>query len=308
MVDRRIVLQAVAWALASAFLATASQSAAKFLSTRMGPAELALFRAIAGVGLVFLLTRGAVGWTQARNPSWYAIRILAGALALGSLMVAAGMLPIGVTFLIFLTRVLMVPLFAAMLLREPISARTALACAVGFAGAVLAMWPSLSAGGTTSGGPGAGAVAALLAAVFSALSQVAVRRLVAGGENPEGLVVAINSIGSTALIGGAMLVAAMVWNAVPPALAWVTPPGIDIPVLLVLGCASAGAQWAAAIAFRLRPIGSVVPLDFTAIPLGAAMGYLLFGEVPRGIEYAGAGLIVAAAWVVVTGYRQAAQK
>ncbi len=279
---RKVLLQAAAWAIVSGAAFAASSAAAKLAGVKLPPAEVSLFRAAAAAIVVAVVFRlEAVDWRKGRNPGWHALRIASGVAALIAFMFAVTALPIAVAQLLLLTRVLLMPIVARILLGEPLSGRLAAAAVVGMVGAAVTVWPALTVGGQVLG-----VLAALGAAISTALSQTAVRRLSAG--NSPALIVCIYGVGAAVLLVPVTAVTG-----------WVTPPASSWGALAVLGIAAALAQYAAVAAFRLGPVAYIAPLDFTGIPIAAAIGFALFGDVPSRYDLVGAVLIIGSAWFVI---------
>jgi drug/metabolite transporter (DMT)-like permease len=279
---RKVLLQAAAWAIVSGAAFAASSAAAKLAGVKLPPAEVSLFRAAAAAIVVAVVFRlEAIDWRQARDPGWHAVRIVSGVLALIAFMFAVTALPIAVAQLLLMTRVLLMPIVARILLGEPLSGRLAAAAVVGMVGAGVTVWPALTIGGQLLG-----VLAALGAAISTALSQTAVRRLSAS--NSPALIVCIYGIGAAILLAPVTAVTG-----------WVTPPASSWSALVALGIAAALAQYAAVAAFKLGPVAYIAPLDFTGIPIAAAVGYLLFGDVPSRFDLVGAVLIIGSAWYVI---------
>lgn len=276
------LVSAALWAIASAITFTASSAAAKFLGQKLPTAELAFFRAAFGVVLLIGVWRFVSDLGKARDPWGYAIRCGLGVVALYSLMYAFTTIPLALASLIFFSRVLLLPVAARLMLGERSGLVVWVAVVIGFVGAALPLWPALALPEQRLG-----VLAALVASVASAGSQTAVRRLTA-----------TNSAGLIVLIYTAVSVAATL-----PVVAtsWTTPPVADWPVLAVLGLCAVAAQWTAARAFALASVGFLAPFDFLSVPAGAALGYLLFSEVPSGLVLAGSVITLAAAAVVTSG-------
>ncbi|RJF85036.1 DMT family transporter [Azospirillum cavernae] len=276
------LLKAALWAVGSAAAFAASSAAAKFLGQKLPTAELAFFRAAFGVLLLIGVWRFVSDLGKARDPRGYAIRCGLGVIALYSLMYAFTAIPLALASLIFFTRVLLLPITARLMLGERSGTAVWIAVVIGFVGAALPLWSALALPEQRWG-----VIAALVASVASAGSQTAVRRLTA-----------TNSAELIVLIYTAVSVAATLPVAVP---VWVSPPVADWPVLVVLGLCAVVAQLTAARAFALAPVGFLAPFDFLTVPAGAALGYLLFSEVPSGLVLAGSVITLAAAAVVTSG-------
>lgn len=276
-------IQAALWALASAITFSASSAAAKLLGTKLPAAELAFFRAAAGAMVLVAVWRLVADLGKVYDPAGYVLRCGLGVLALYAFMYALGAAPLAMVFLIFFTRALMLPVAARLMLGERSSLLVWVAVVIGFVGAALPLVPALQ-----EPQQALGVLAALVAAVATAGSQTAVRRLTEAGNAP-GMVVLIYSVAS-------------VLGTLPIALPdWVTPPAADWPVLAALGLFGVTAQYTAAKAFSKATVGFLAPLDFLAVPAAAGLGWLLFGEVPSMLTGIGAVIVLGAATVVVMG-------
>ncbi|WP_109049356.1 DMT family transporter [Azospirillum sp. TSA6c] len=276
-------VQAALWALASAITFSASSAAAKFLGTKLSTAELAFFRAAAGGVVLVMVWRLIADLGKAKDPVGYLLRCGLGVLALYCFMYALGAAPLALVFLIFLTRALMLPVAARLMLGEPSGPVVWVAVIIGFIGAAIPLVPALREPEQAMG-----ILAAMVAAVATAGSQTAVRRLTEAGNAPA-MVVLVYS-------------AASVLGTLPAALpGWVTPPAADWPVLTALGLFGVAAQYTAAKAFNRATVGFLAPLDFLAVPAAAGLGWLLFGEVPSMLTAVGAIIVLLAAIIVVTG-------
>ena len=282
-------IQAALWALASAVTFSASSAAAKFLGTKLPTAEMAFFRAAAGAVVLVMAWRLVADLGKAKDPVGHLLRCGLGVLALYTFLYALGAAPLALVFLIFFTRALMLPVAARLMLGERSSPVVWMAVVVGFVGAALPLVPALQEPEQVWG-----VLAALVAAVATAGSQTAVRRLTEAGNAP-GMIVLIYS-------------AASVLGTLPIALPdWMTPPTADWPLLAALGLFGVAAQYTAAKAFSRATVGFLAPLDFLAVPAAAGLGWLLFGEVPSLLTGIGAVIVLVAAAVVVIGSAQSRQ-
>ncbi|SMF39327.1 EamA domain-containing membrane protein RarD [Azospirillum oryzae] len=275
----RISLQAGLWAVASAATFAASSAAAKFLALKLPTAELAFFRAAFGVLVLAGAARLLVDLGRPRDPWGYALRCGLGVVALYSLMFAFSSMPLGLASLLFFCRVLLMPVTARVMLGERSSPAVWAGVLTGFVGAVVSLWPALTVPELRLP-----AAAALLAAVASAGSQTAVRRLTA--TNSAGLIVLIYTAASVAATGPVA------------AVNWIGPPISDWPLLAVLGSFAVLAQLTAAKAYAKASVGFLAPFDFLTVPAAAVLGFVLFGEVPTLHGLAGSALIVAGTLLV----------
>ena len=64
--------------------------------------------------------------------------------------------------------------------------------------------------------------------------------------------------------------------------------------LLAFGCANAAAHMLFARAFALAPVGAIAPLEYSTLPFGVLLGWLIFSEIPGASTLYGAAIIIAA--------------
>ncbi|WP_372426042.1 DMT family transporter [Salinarimonas chemoclinalis] len=232
-----------------------------------------------------------VAWTRPRVPSWETLRIN---FVRGLLVVATGLsfftalsrLPLAeATALSFLAPGFMA-LFGALILKERVGARALAALAIGFAGMLVIVFGQ---GGFSRGFASGvtldpiGVAAGLAAAVFYALAMVLVR----ARARIDGVVtiVALQHLFPALVLAGP---AAVVWE----------PLTGDLALLFCLvGTLGVGGHLLLARAFRSAEAARIAPIDYTALVWAAALGLVMFGEVPGWATLAGAGLIVAGAVV-----------
>ena len=169
-----------------------------------------------------------------------------------------------------------------LLLGERIHARRITALLVGFAGMLIVLRP-----GTAPLTPGL--IAAMLSAVATGFSIIAIRSLV-GSDDPRA-VAAWSFILTTP---PALVVALFVWR-------W---PSLDLwPLLVAIGVAAAIGQLALTKAFAASEASAVMPYDFVRFGLITAFGIGLFGERYDVGTFLGGGLILAV--TVYLAYREA---
>ncbi len=153
------------------------------------------------------------------------------------------------------------PLFATvgavLFLGEKIHARRVAALAIGFAGMLIVVRP----GATPLS---LGVLAAMVSAISTAFSIVAIRQLVASDDSRS--VAAWTFILMTP---PSLVVAAFFWTW-PPLAVW--------PLLIGIGCAAAVGQLSMNRAFSLAETSAVLPYDFVRFGLVTVAGIALFNE------------------------------
>jgi drug/metabolite transporter (DMT)-like permease len=153
------------------------------------------------------------------------------------------------------------PLFATvgavLFLGEKIHARRVAALIAGFAGMLIVVRP-----GALPLTPGV--LAAMISAISTAFSIIAIRQLVASDDSRS--VAAWTFI----LMTPPSLVLAVIYWTLPPAHVW--------PLLFVIGCVAAVGQLAMNRAFALAEASAVLPYDFVRFALVTVFGITIFNE------------------------------
>lgn len=211
------------------------------------------------------------------RPQKLHLHVLRGVTAIGAMtcgLSAVILIPLADATAIQMTEVLFATAFAALILRETVSARQWLATAIGFIGVVVMMRPF-------SGGFNEGGLIALAGAVCGALTMVALR-MGAGHDRVEtvtfwqGLIVLI---GITPL-------------ALP---FWVWPTAFEWKILVLMSLAFTIGQWLFTAAMRLGDTAAVAPLNYVRLLMMAALGWVVYAEVPSLTTALGALLIIGSA-------------
>lgn len=233
--------------------------------------EIVFFRN--ALGLVFLLPMllGSPGLIRRDRLPLHLRRATSGFLATMGTFYAVANAPLADVLAINYTAPLFGTLGAVVVLGERIRRRRIAALAVGFAGMLLVLRPG-------SVPLSAGILAAILSAVTTGYSIVAMRSLV--GVDDSRAVAAWTFILTTL---PSLAVALFVWKA-PPVAVW--------PLLAGIGAMAAVGQLTLARAFSLTEASAVLPLDFVRFGLITAAGVLLFGERYDLFTLAGGALIL----------------
>lgn len=78
------------------------------------------------------------------------------------------------------------------------------------------------------------------------------------------------------------------------ATSWITPGLADWGVFLLLGISGAAAMYGLIVAYRHAPAAVVAPIDYTALPWGMVLGWLLWRETPDAAMWPGVAVLIAA--------------
>ena len=174
------------------------------------------------------------------------------------------------------------PLFmtalSALILSEPVGRHRWGAVVVGFVGVLIMVRPV----------PGQinvpGVSLAILSALGAAGAMVAIRQIAATEKGPT--IVFYFTLGGTVLgLAGSIF-------------HWVTPDPVTLAFLVFAGLLGGVGQLFLTEALRVAPVGVVAPFDYTQLIWAAALGFLVWGELPHPATLFGA-LVVAGSGVYI---------
>jgi drug/metabolite transporter (DMT)-like permease len=199
-------------------------------------------------------------------------RATSGFIATTGTFYAVAHAPLATVLSINYTAPLFATIGAVLFLGEKIRARRVIALAVGFIGMLVVVRPGALP--MTSG-----VFAAMVSAVSTAFSIVAIRSLVSSDDSR-----AVAAWSFILTVVPSLIVALFVWTT-PPARVW--------PFLLFIGIAAAVGQLSLSKAFALAEASAILPYDFVRFGLIAAAGILLFGERIDALTIVGGAIILA---------------
>lgn len=172
---------------------------------------------------------------------------------------------------------------AVVFLKERLTLARVGASAIGFFGVVVAMNPA----GITIGIP---ALMALGAAFLWSVAMI-VMRTVSKTESSLVLVFSMNLFYVVVLAGFALPF-------------WVPMDARAISFIVLTGVLGLAAQYALIDAARLVPASVLGTVEYTALCWSFILGYLMFGELPAPLVYAGAAMVVAAGLILAISERR----
>ena len=227
-----------------------------------------------------------------RYPLGHLWRGLVGTSAMGLGFTALGLLPLPEATALGYAAPLLTVIFAAMFLGEQVRAFRLTAVAFGLVGVLVVLWPNLSVRGVDEANPAlaVGAMAALLGAVFAALAQVFVRKLIHSEK--------------TATIVFYFSLTASILSLVTLPFGWVVPTLREAVLLVGAGLLGGVGQILLTESYRHAETGVIAPFEYVSMLLALVLGYTLFGEAPTGPMLVGAALIVAAGLYIIWRERQ----
>jgi drug/metabolite transporter (DMT)-like permease len=267
----------------------------KSTAGQVPPGEAVFFRSFFAIPVI-------VGWLiwkhelrhglDTKNPMGHLWRGLIGTTAMGLGFTSLGLLPLPEATALGYAAPILTVIFAAMFLGEEVRVFRLTAVAVGMIGVVVVLSPrmTLTSVGDASKLQTIGAMAALLAAVFAALAQVFVRKLV-------------HTEATAAIVFYFSVTAAMLSLSTLP-FGWAMPNAVGLVLLISAGLLGGIGQILLTESYRHAEVGVIAPFEYVSMLLALGFGYALFDETPTGRMLLGAALIAASGIFIIWRERQ----
>jgi drug/metabolite transporter (DMT)-like permease len=287
-------LRGITLKLASVCVLVAMASLIKATSDHVPPGQAVFFRALFALPVIMVwlawrheLTDGL----KTANPMAHVWRGLVGTTAMGLMFTGLGLLPLPEVTAIGYAAPILVVVFAAMFLGETVRAFRLSMVALGLAGVLVVLSPRLQVDPVTADATQTlGAIVVLLAAVFAALAQVFVRKMVQ--TETTAAIVFYFSLTATA-----MSLLTLPWG-------WTVPPAWVLALLILAGLLGGVGQILLTSAYRFADASLVAPFEYASMLLAIIVGYVVFSEVPTGTMLTGAGMIMVAGVLIIWRERQ----
>ena len=185
---------------------------------------------------------------------------------------------------------LLTVIFAAMFLGEEVRAFRIAAVGLGLAGVLIVASPRLTIDSSAGASEALGAMLVLFGAVFAALAQVFVRKLVDTEKTPT--IVFWFSMTATLLS-----LLTLPWG-------WVWPQPLEWVTLIAVGLLGGIGQILLTSSYREADASLIAPFDYASMIFALVIGYVAFDEVPTLTMLAGASLVIAAGILIIWRERQ----
>lgn len=278
---RRDEMLGVLLMAAAMLIIPTSDAIAKYLSGAHSPAFLSWVRYVAALGFILplaLVQRGrAPGPTPASQGRYWGAQILRTAFLVTAMtlyFVAIARIPLADALGAYFIAPIAATLLAAIALRERLDRRKLLAVALGFVGAILVVRP-----GTETSAD----ILIALASGFCMACYLVLTRATAQDRPPVATLTIQLSLGILMLMPFALL-------------QWTTPTREG----LLMGLVSTLSNLMTISAFRLAQVQTLSPLVYLELIGATALGFVLFGDLPSPLTWAGIAVIVAAGLIVAT--------
>ncbi|RXT21993.1 hypothetical protein B5U98_16255 [Bosea sp. Tri-39] len=275
-----VVLMAV-----SMLIIPTSDAIAKYLSSTHSPVFLSWIRYVAALGFVLpvaLLQRGRMtAMASASSGRYWLSQILRTAFLVAAMtlyFVAIVRIPLADALGAYFIAPIAATLLASIALRERLDRRKLLAVALGFVGAILVVRP----GTETSTG-----TLIALASGFCIACYLVLTRATAQDRPP------VATLTIQLVLGIAMLMPFAL-------LQWTTPTREGLLLILLMGLVSTLSNLMTISAFRLAQVQTLSPFVYLELIGATALGFIVFGDLPSPMTWAGIAVIVVAGLIVAT--------
>ncbi|MBI1171645.1 EamA family transporter [bacterium] len=286
-------LRGILLKLASVLVFIVMQSMIKATAAHVPAGEAVFFRSAFAVPVivVWLAFQGQLSTgLHAKQPLGHLWRGLVGTVAMGMGFAGLGYLPLPEVTAIGYASPLMVVILAAMFLGEEVRIFRISAVALGLVGVLVVLSPRFSVGDGAGSREAFGAMVVLVSAMFAALAQVFVRRLVL--------------IESTSAIVFYFSMTATALSLATIPFGWVWPLPLELFLLIGSGILGGVGQILLTASYREADASLVAPFDYASMIFSLAIGFFVFGEVPTGIMLSGAFLVMTAGILIIWRERQ----
>ncbi|NKW91072.1 DMT family transporter [Rhodobacteraceae bacterium R_SAG9] len=257
--------------------------------------EAVFFRSFFAMFVIFgwLIQRGEMPQgLRVKNGMGHVWRGVIGTTAMAMNFAALGLLPLPEVTAIGFATPLMIVIFAAMFLGEEVRAFRLTAVGIGLIGVTVVLWPRLTIfdADQASAMATVGVMLVLGSAVFAALAQIHIRRLVQTDQ-------------TSAIVFYFSLTASCLSLLTIP-FGWVVPTWEQAAMLIGAGLIGGVAQIMLTSSYRFAPASVVAPFDYVAILFAILIGYVWFSEVPTAQMLIGASIVIAAGILIIWRERQ----
>jgi len=288
-------LRGIALKLGSVLVFIVMASMIKATAAHVPAGEAVFFRSLFAIPVIVVwlgMRRELATGFRTANPLGHFWRGLVGTSAMGLGFAGLGYLPLPEVTAIGYAAPLLTVVFAAMFLGEQVRMFRLTAVALGLVGVLIVLSPRLTVldPELASHREAFGATLVLGGAVFAALAQVFVRKLVMTEQTP-------------AIVFWFSVTATVLSLATLP-FGWVWPTPLEAALLVGSGLLGGVGQILLTSSYREADASLVAPFDYASMLFALLIGYFVFNEVPTLTMLGGAVLVIAAGVLIIWRERQ----
>lgn len=257
--------------------------------------QAVFFRSFFAMFVIFawLIYRGEMPQgLRVKNGMGHVWRGVIGTTSMGMNFAALGLLPLPEVTAIGFAAPLLTVIFAAMFLGEDVRIFRLSAVGLGLVGVSIVLWPRITFFDADQAATMAslGVMLVLGSAVFRALAQIHIRKLVQTDQTSA--IVFYFSLTATCL------------SLLTLPFGWVVPTWEQALMLTIAGVIGGFAQILLTSCYRFAPASVVAPFDYVSMLFALLIGYVWFAEVPTSQMLIGASVIILAGVLIIWRERQ----
>ncbi len=248
-------------------------AAAKWLTTDYGVAQIIFLGRIFTLAMVLAiaLPTGGIRQFRIRRPWRQLARVCTAVLTMATFFWALSLMPLANVVALTFAAPLIMTVLSVFMLGETVGPRRWAAVIIGFIGVLIILRP-------TGAGFAWTAFIPLAAALFYAISIIVSRQLTA----TESINNLMFWLSAGAIVGTAPFMPGE----------WKTPDLPDLAIFAFTGIASGAGQFLMLRAFRYGEISMLAPLEYTSLIWAAALGFLIWGDIPGWPIWIGAAILI----------------
>lgn len=287
-------LRGISLKIGSVLIFIVMASLIKATAQHVPPGQAVFFRSFFAIPVIIawlILRREMATGFRVNQPMGHVWRGVVGTMAMGLGFAGLAYLPLPEVTAIGYAAPLLTVVFAAMFLGEEVRAFRIGAVVLGMVGVMIVIWPRLTVvPGAAGEAETLGAILVLGGAVFAALAQVFVRKLVNTEKTPA--IVFYFSLTATCL------------SLVTVPFGWVWPTAFETMLLVSAGLLGGLGQILLTSSYREADASVVAPFDYASMIFALLIGYFVFAEVPTWTMLGGAMLVILAGILIIWRERQ----
>lgn len=283
-------LVGIAYKLGSVLIFIVMASMIKATSDHVPAGQAVFFRSAFAIPIIvvwLLMRRELATGLRTHQPLGHFWRGFVGTCAMGLGFASLAFLPLPEVTAIGYTAPLLVVIFAAMFLGEEVRAFRISCVVLGMIGVLIVVAPRLTvlSGDNAGHAQAFGAMLVLTSAVFAALAQIFVRKLVNTEKTPA--IVFWFSVTATCL------------SLTTLPFGWVVPTGTEAALLVGAGLLGGVGQILLTSSYREADASLVAPFDYASMLFALLIGWFVFAEAPTITMLIGAGIVMFAGILII---------
>lgn len=283
-------LRGISFKIASVLVFITMSAIIKATADHVPPGQAVFFRSFFAIPVIvgWLLWRRELSkGLKTAQPMGHFWRGAMGTIAMGLGFAGLGFLPLPEVTAIGYAAPLLTVVFAAMFLGEDVRVFRLSAVGLGLVGVMIVLSPRMTSlqDGNVGIAEALGAILVLGGALFAALAQVFVRKLV--DTEPTATIVFWFSVTATTLSLATL------------PFGWVWPSPGEAGLLICAGLLGGVGQILLTSSYREADASLVAPFDYVSMIFSLLIGYFIFGELPTWTMLGGAALVVTAGILII---------